>query len=545
MITKITKRHLIGLSFIICHLSFSVALTSCSDWNDHYESGEGSEGGATTLWEQMKANAQLSDFCEVLEQTKVFRMHKKTSVSYADLLNSGQSFTVVAPVNGKFDKQALLNQVQTHKGDSVVEKTFVLNHISRNLTPVTSSIRRMLMLNSKYAKVENGKISGVSMISTNLHARNGVLHVASDQLPYMPNLYELLCDDPQLSVIGECLRIYDEDYFDADASVSSGIVEGVPVYIDSVVIERNRLLERIGYINDEDSTYWMVVPTATGWQKAWDQAKEYFKYDETVQKRDSIQRYYLTRALLDDAIFNETDQRSPQDSVVSVPYMYNLGLTPVGKPVYHVFQKPFEPKGIFYNAQKKECSNGIVYQTNEWPFTPEQAYLHPLWIEGEYAASLLIDEKDCTYNIRQENSDSISEHAFLQIVPEKNTSNWALTFRINNFLSGNYDIYAVILPRHDDVDNGSKPCKFKAAINYVDEKGEAKTFDCGNQQFETDPNKKDSVLLAENFHFPTCNYGQPDIKASVKIFLALASRESRNYSRQMYLDCIYLKPRRD
>ena len=33
MITKINRRHLRGLSFIICHLSFSVALTSCADYD--------------------------------------------------------------------------------------------------------------------------------------------------------------------------------------------------------------------------------------------------------------------------------------------------------------------------------------------------------------------------------------------------------------------------------------------------------------------------------------------------------------------------------
>ena len=34
MTTKISTRQLVGLSFIICHLSFSVALTSCTDWLD-------------------------------------------------------------------------------------------------------------------------------------------------------------------------------------------------------------------------------------------------------------------------------------------------------------------------------------------------------------------------------------------------------------------------------------------------------------------------------------------------------------------------------
>ena len=33
MITKKYRRLLIGISFIICHLSFSVALTSCADYN--------------------------------------------------------------------------------------------------------------------------------------------------------------------------------------------------------------------------------------------------------------------------------------------------------------------------------------------------------------------------------------------------------------------------------------------------------------------------------------------------------------------------------
>ena len=117
----------------IVSCGIAASLTACSDWNDHYEgtADAGSAGG--TLWQQMKANPQLSDFCEVLEQTKVYRMHKKTPVSYADLLNSGQSFTVVAPVNGTFDKAALLQQVQTVTGDSAVEKSFAMNHISRSL----------------------------------------------------------------------------------------------------------------------------------------------------------------------------------------------------------------------------------------------------------------------------------------------------------------------------------------------------------------------------------------------------------------------------
>jgi hypothetical protein len=100
-----------------------VALSGCAEWNDPYEGEDATDGGNLTLWQQLQANPQLSDFCEVLQQTKVFRMHKKTPVSYADLLNSGQSFTVVAPVNGAFDKGSVAaacgSLVQTNQGDSV------------------------------------------------------------------------------------------------------------------------------------------------------------------------------------------------------------------------------------------------------------------------------------------------------------------------------------------------------------------------------------------------------------------------------------------
>ena len=73
--------------------------SACSDWDDHYDN-TGVEGSSTTLWEQITARPELSDFAEVLTSTKVFRQHKKTSVSYADLLNGGQSLTLFAPLNG-------------------------------------------------------------------------------------------------------------------------------------------------------------------------------------------------------------------------------------------------------------------------------------------------------------------------------------------------------------------------------------------------------------------------------------------------------------
>ena len=540
MITNSIKSY-IAAGWLCCGVA--AALTACTDWTDHYEPTlEG--GGGATLWQQLKADPQLSDFCEVLQQTRKFRMHHKTDVSYADLLGSGQAFTVIAPVNGTFNKDSLLRLTQTAQGDSVVEKSFIFNHLSRMTTSLKADEQTLHLLNGKNITMSTSAVQGVSVVTPNLRAENGVIHVVAHALPYAYNLYEALCDDPDVSDIGANARQYEWDEFDPDASVSSGIIEGVPVYIDSVVHEHNRLLDAIGYLNREDSTYWAVVPGNEGWQKAWESTMQYFVYDESYQKRDSLQRYWTSRALLDDAIFNMTDQRSADDSLVSVPYLNWRRSHVAGKPVFHVFQKPFAPEGILYGAEKLQCSNGILYKTREWPFTPQQTFFKEIWTEAE-STWLITEEKQCSYQRQRHVADSISENNFLQVIAYSGTSNWELTFRLDNVLSGEYDVCAIILPQtviNPDATN-LRPCKFKANINYVEANGKEGTFNCNNTQFQSNPERVDTVVLAEAFHFPATNYNQNTNKISLTLKCSITARETSRYSREMLLDCIYLRPR--
>lgn len=531
----------------IVSCGIATGLTACSDWNDHYENA--AEGGAAsgTLWQQLKANPQLSDFCEVLEQTKVYRMHKKTPVSYADLLNSGQSFTVMAPVNGTFNKDSLIQLVQTVVGDSSVEKSFVQNHIARSLISSTPNSTKMLMLNLKYQYMENGKIAGVPVTIANNRSSNGVFHVIERALPYKHNLFELFCDHPQLSVIGDNLRRFNEEVFDPDASVSNGVVDGVPVYVDSVVYERNRLLDAIGYLENEDSTYLVVAPTTEGWNEAYEEASQYFKYDETIEKRDSLQQYYTLRALMEDAVFNMTDQKSTKDSLISVPYIHTLQSYAKGKKVYHVFQKPFEPGGILDGAQPLECSNGTVYTTSKWSLKPTDTYFKEIFVEGE-DTYLLYEYDKCTYNIRTVTGDSVSNNKYLRINYVNATQNWTVNFQLNNTLSGSYDVYAILLPKsvYDQENPDLRPCKFKASVSYMDEKGKPAEYAClnedGKTEFVSDPERIDTILLAKDFKFPACNYGQSNMNYSIKIQSSITARQTSQYAREMFLDCIYLRP---
>jgi len=538
MITKSIKQFLIAGCICCCATAI---LPSCSDWNDHYEGIADAAEGAT-LWQQMKATPQLSDFCDVLEQTKVYRMHKKTPVSYADLLNSGQAFTVMAPVNNTFNKDSLLQLVQTAVGDSAVEKSFVQNHITRSLVSSTPETTKMLMLNMKHLTMANGMVDDIHVTTANTKSSNGVLHVIERALPYKHNLLEMLCDNPELENIGANIRRFNEDIFDAASSVSNGVVDGVPVYVDSVVYERNRLLENVGLLDAEDSTYLVVVPTTEGWNEIYNETSKYFLYDKSIEKRDSLQQYYTMHALLEDAVFNMTDQKSINDSLISVPYIHTTQSFEKGKKVYHVFQKPFEEGGILYGAEKLPCSNGWVYTTPKWSFKLTDTFFKEIRTEAE-STWMITQERDCSYNARRQIADSISSDAYLQIIPRTGTSNWQLTFRLNNTLAGDYDICAVILPQSVAGLSSIKPCKFKATISYVDEDNNTLTFNCNNTQFESNPERVDTVVLAEAFHFPTCNYDQNEVKVTIRLECSILARETSRYSREMYLDCIYLRPR--
>lgn len=233
-----------------------------------------------------------------------------------------------------------------------------------------------------------------------------------------------------------------------------------------------------------------------------------------------------------------TTQAAPNDSLCSLTYTQS-------EPQYSVFHKPFEPGGILSTATATTSSNGILYETEEWPFTPLQTYFRELEIEGEYTSYIIKAEK-CTYTSRQLDADSISNGAYLDIEPSSNTANWSVTFRLSSTLSARYDVCAIILPRSITDPNAEKytSCQFKAEVGYIDANGNKKTFNCGNKKFHNDPVRVDTVVLAEDFEFPVCNrYDTANDDITLKLTCQMTASEGKKYTRPIYIDCIYLRPK--
>ena len=538
---KSKHRNIWGLMVVGTLLSPLSVLTSCSDWSDHYENASGGSN-ANSLFEEIASRADVSDFTEVLMNTRVFRQHKVTATNYAEVLSGGQSLTVMAPLNGTFNKDSLLAELQTAQGDSAVENFFVKNHLVRS--PHSAVDSRLKMLNGKYIDFSSTSIGGVPLSESNIETRNGTLHILQGPVIYNKTLYETLVMDKDFTDIGGIIASYNEDYFDENASVSSGMIDGVPIYVDSVIFERNKMMEAIGLLNAEDSVYYMSVPTNAGWKSAWTKAVKYFNYADNVEKRDSLQKYWTTRALLDDAIFSRTIQSSEKDSVIS--YWYTK-ITPE----YHVFYKPYEPTGLFGKAKgKRMCSNGILYYYDEWPFDPQQTYFKKIEQEGESTWNITAWTSDkCNTNPKTTNDKRVHKGGYVQIIPASTNGTYDVTYKLTNVLSGKYNVHLVTIPKTIYSEAAKNlPVKYKIKLTYYGQDGKEIVKDCGafdstvgTVEGDITPDDVSNMIVAANMEFPVSLYNQSNY-VTITITGNANKKKASTETSEMYLDYIYLEP---
>ena len=539
------KKMMVGACSFLLPLS-SFLFASCSDWDDHYEDPVTQSSSTLTLWQTIQQYPELNDFSEVLGKTMFLKQHKKTAVSYADQLNGSQTFTVLAPVNGSFDKASLLAQLETDSGDSAVIRSFVGNHLSYGMVSSTATPSDCYLLNTKRVAIGAGNVLGSPIQKENLRAKGGILHILERPVPYRYNIYEALLNDNRYTALGQLMNSYEDDEFNPTLSIPGEMVDGEQIYIDSVFDQHNIMLDRVGKIADEDSTFIMLVPSATEWDRVWQEALKYYHYAPAVLGADSLQRFWSAYSLLNDAIFSRKIQISATDSLIT--YDYNKKY-----PKYHVFHKPFEEGGILYGATPVEYSNGTLYTTDQWPLSPETTFQREIKIEAENESNILSKGVNCDNKKEMVNADSVSENGYMSIKPLQVANNWDITYELKDVLSGTYDICVIVLPLTvADVKARTQPTKFKATLSYIDAKGNSKTLKCvtkeNSKDFLNDSVCVDTVMLAENFTFPTCNYDQRNTKFSLKLETSVTNNDiielGNRYTRQMLLDCIYLRPKK-
>ena len=515
---------------------------ACTDtWDEHYGNVDRTVPDKSLL-QLVEEAGNLNDFLEVLRATHVFNNNKPTEVTYADLLASDQTFTVWAPVDGSFNVDSLLAECATGVvGDSMCGQHFVQNHIAHYVTNSTDE-KSVIMLNGKYLDAKPGVMHGVSYVpGYNVEAaKNGLLHVMDGGLSYLYNVYEGLTTLPDFKEgIGAFLKKYEELELDENASIISGIVDGNIVYSDSVLRRTNILFNTFQPINEEDSNFIMLAPDVQMWDEVYEEAKSYFNYG-SVNKADSLRDYYAALAVTRDLVYNRNvGGRHILDSVYSTSY------SDYDEERHHIYYKPFEMGGIFSSEFVRDtmaCSNGVLYNLQKWPFQPEDIYFYPVKVEAENT-NLIMDTKNLSYSPRDIVADSVSNG---YLVCNSVNGNWKVEYRLDEVLSGTYDVCVVVLPRsvYNANNRNWRSCKLKASLRYETPEGVEEIEEL-NDAIINNSRVVDTVKVA-TFHIPVCSYGQPDAKVFLILESNVGGNETGTYNRdEIYIDFLYFKPTKE
>lgn len=548
-----------------CSLMAALALGACSDWDDHYDAETSLlPSQKVSLWESIKSNTELSQFSELLEK-----------VGYDKTLSEAQSFTIWAPKNGAtgFDFATL----STLK-DSVLLNEFVKNHISRANTLVTGQLtdQRVFMLNKKVMYLNGNstyKIQDINLTTPNIATGNGTLHLLDGMIPFTPNIYESLdTANHQIDSIATYFRKYHKYEIDKSQSIAGPAKNGELTYIDTVYYEGNSLYSLYNaYINREDSSYTMILPTTKAWNEAKATIGQYFNYIPKFSVLESVQTttgqkdttYYVTlrdpeqlkdsmvnRMLVQNLFYNnniydnkklkslQTGELAQCDSLISTHKKNNE---------YDVKIYKEDAQELFKGATRIDKSNGAVWLTDHLNMQPWTTWNPEIRIEAE-AGNAILKSLYCTFDrptitAGTQNPDikgHVSNSSYLVANPEYIGAHPDIYFNLPNIRSTEYCIYVVTVPANiTRVNADTIRHRLQVDVNYAQENGSRKNVSLGNKFFN-DSRIIDTVYVG-NITFPVAYYGTGDYKPYIRIRSRVTSDEP--WDDKLRIDCIILRPK--
>ena len=559
----------------------ALTFTACADtWDDHYNN-KGESVNDVSLWQAIEENSNLSNFASVVK-----------ACGYDKSLGSSQVFTVFAPTNDQFtaeEAQQLIADYNAEKGkvtedDNTVIKEFIQNHIALyNHSIAETSNDSLVLMNGKKMMLSAKAFGTNTILSTNQLFANGILFTIQGKAKYIPTVFEYLRKDADLDSIASFFynpRFYRKEFI-PERSVAGGLENGKTVYLDSVYVQQDDLWDKLwAYTNEDDSTYWMVVPTNKEWKKLIEEYEPYFNYDDQVRFRDSL-AYTLPRmAIVEGTTFSRTMNPDTHltDSALSTSaaesYVYrdsywgskNLHYYQFGGKSAENTQKPFLPTGIFTDTENVECSNGQVMKSDNWKINKLNTFYQWIIIEAENTNAIKevsqaknsttdTQEPTITAEIRRvlnpKFNNMVWNNAFVEFKQNKTNVNHSVTFNIRNVLSNiGYDIYLVTAPALANDSNATDaqriPVKVDCAINYHEQDGNSKRVVLKSKAVNN-PDIVDYILLAEDFKFPTATYGltetsETQVSLEVKTNVSSPEKSSKKFDRTMRIDCIMLIP---
>ncbi len=480
-----------------------MGMVACSD--DHYDIVVTGETEGKTLWENIQANESLSDFAAVLSQTSYLKsdMDYPTDVAkmtYADYLNAPQSLTVWAPVNGSFDLEAKLAELQAikdlyatdrkaaTKAEYIFASQFLGQHIARFNHESQGDDKEVRMLNAKYVVYDAAArtFDGISFVegSSAMPSSNGTLHLLSSASKYAYNIYDYLAAKPEFSQVYAVLSDpeFDITSFDPDDSTEGAMNnEGKMEYVDSVYSNYNSLLDAYANaeIKNEDSLYVAVIPTDVAYEAALNEVKKLFNYKSsysynwsniqgdwgfsgnealkfTAEQIDSLATLNAQRLLFSTMYFTPStmgESVSPTDSASIIDYcLYNDSVNTTNfTTIYNKNKGGKNP--LFLGANEAEvtpikASNGYIFAVDA--YNMDAAYSH---IYRRELTPNILSQTNAYYeyvslgNFRNDSiADRFEVKSFTRVEVQATGKSMDFTIDLPALMSGSYKVSAVLVP---------------------------------------------------------------------------------------------------
>ncbi len=506
-------KHLKGIVSLSAIITLLLATACTKEWDDHYDTGSYNLPDKTVT-ELIKAQPDLSTFSKMLEIS-----------GYDKILNESQSYTVWVPKNEALTGLDLNNT-------ELVKKT-IQNHIARSRI-TTSGIDNtyIRMINSKYvnfSKEQSGySFGGNSITLANQPAKNGLIHIINGYTPYVNNLWEYLGATNGLDSVREYIYGQSKKVFDPVNSVEIGADANGQAIYDSAFVIWNPVLERLGAIDNEDSTYTAIMPDNIAWGEAYSRIKDYYNFPNdagsTARQRD-LTRFTIIQDMLYRGRIAEPEK---PDSVTST---YD-----------NVFHNPEELfKGLDYEA----LSNGLAYVTHKMPFADTASFFKKIRVEAEQS----FGRTNTGSNIfnRSSYGTAFTASGNYYILVDPTSTEPAVEFSIPNTLSAKYNIYCVFVPEKIVDAVNPKPTKAKFQLTYI-RRANGSTFIKRVTPVDNVTNPEGiTKMFVDQFDFEFANvvdekYNRVAVKLEVSSAVSAQEEQTGKYTRTMRIDCIILEP---
>ena len=391
MITKINnkkwaRRAIAGVFSCLLPLT-SYLFFSCSDYSDYNSVPSAGDlpSASKTLWENISSDPQLTKFTTLAQQCK-----------FSEALNSPRFYTVWAPVDGAISDTEY-NRLMASDSATIV-KQFMQQHMTEYNYPVSSALESMniVSLNAKHHPFTQQSFDGIPYNTVNIPAANGVMHKIDGVSEFYPNLYENFDNLKGCDLMKDYIQKYDEYYLDVNASVIGPLRDGKQTYLDSVMKKRNNVIRSIirADLEDEDSTFCMLVPNDQAWKNAYDAIHPLYNYIPKMDYMDLEKKTLVASSLK--ATDSKADKAAEtdgelQDSLTCRNIVSNLVFSNWYKGNQPLFGNgSFAPADTAYTTSGRhltnmqevldhtiainEMSNGMTRTIDELTFDPWETY---------------------------------------------------------------------------------------------------------------------------------------------------------------------------